>query len=149
METGLPEQEITLRLSAHDIEVLNFLGQSWGTTVSGAVKALLPSLPHPAAGNISHQKKGPLKILPSFDRARLAEIVADLISQGKAVTLAREVRSQILDCDYPRENLTRTTEARLLRWATPRRVDARTEYASPKAVEMCQILYDFVPDRND
>jgi hypothetical protein len=94
-------------------------------------------------------KTRPFKILEDFDQNRLSEILDDMISQKKAKTLAVEIKSQlILTVDKP-DTLSETTENRLLRWAHPARIDYRTRFAGPKAKEICEILYGFVPDREE
>jgi hypothetical protein len=71
-----------------------------------------------------------------------------MIDKGHAKTLAQEIKSQIITADHERETLTGTTEKRLIRWAHPLRIDKRTQFVSPKAKEICNILYGFVPERN-
>jgi len=141
------DQEITVRLSASNIKTLHFLSVSWNMNISEVIRVLIPKLPHLSSINQADNEKSPLKILEDFDRTRLSEILGELISEKKAKTLATEIREQLLDCGDKRNNLTGTTEKRLLRWAHPARFDERTKYATPKAVEICRILYGFLPPR--
>jgi hypothetical protein len=70
-----------------------------------------------------------------------------LITNRKAKTLATEIMTQLIEDDHPRETLNRTTEKRLLRWAHPARVDDRTRFVRPRAREICEILFGFIPER--
>ena len=140
------DQEIAVRLSASNLDTLRFLSESWNMNISEVIRALIPKL---SSTNQADNETGPLKILEDFDRARLLEILKELISENKAKTLATEIKEQLLDCSDKRNNLTGTTERRLLRWAHPARFDERTKYATPRAVEICRTLYGFVPDRKE
>jgi len=141
------DQEIAVRLSSSNIETLRFLSDSWNMNISEVIRALIPKLHHLNSINQTDNDRGPLKILEDFDRARLSNILKELISENKAKTLAMEIKAQLLDCTDKRNNLTGTTEKRLLRWAHPARFDDRTKYATPRALEICRILYGFLPPR--
>lgn len=143
------DQEIAVRLSSSNIETLRFLSESWNMNISEVIRALIPRLAHLSSANDADKKTGPLRILDDFNRTQLSEILMDLISKKKAKTLAKEIKEQLLDCSDKRDNLTGTTEKRLLRWTHPARFDERTKYVTPKAVEICRILYGFVPDRKE
>ena len=143
------DQEITVRLSNTDVEILQFLSSSWGMNISEVIRTLIPRLSRLISNTDIEKNIRPLKILDDFDRTRLSEIITDLISENKAKTLATEIKEQLLDSTDKRINLTGTTEKRLLRWTHPARVDERTKYVAPRAEEICRILYGFTPDRRD
>jgi hypothetical protein len=125
--------------------------------INDVVRGLIPRFSHPRAPEVAPMKTpektltdtGPYKIIENFDDARLSEILKELIKERKAVTLAEEIKAQLIDDNYGRENLNITTEKRLLRWAHPARVDDRTRFVKPRAREICIILFGFIPDRED
>jgi hypothetical protein len=94
-------------------------------------------------------KKPPIKINKDFDKNRLSEILEELISKRRAKTLAIEIESQLILPTHKPNALSEETEKRLLRWAHPARIDARTKFVRPKAREICEMLYGFVPDREN
>ena len=147
MANGRLDQEIAIRLSSTDAEILHFLSSSWKMNVSEVIRTLIPKLPYLDTIKDSAADTKSLRIVDNFNRTRLSEILNDLITNKKAKTLATEIKEQLLDSTDNRNNLTGTTEARLLRWTHPARIDDRTNYVSPKAAEICQILYGFIPDR--
>ena len=69
--------------------------------------------------------------------------------ENKAITLAKEIKAQLIDDEHQREMLNLTTEKRLIRWAHPARVDDRTRFVKPRAREICMTLFGFIPERKD
>ena len=93
---------------------------------------------------------GPYRIREDIDKDRITAILNELFQEKyKAITLAKEIKSQIVDDESIRETLNLTTEKRLLRWAHLARVDDRTRFVKPRAREICMILYRFIPERQE
>ena len=93
---------------------------------------------------------GPYRIREDIDKDRITAILNELFQEKyKAITLAKEIKSQIVDDESIRETLNLTTEKRLLRWAHLARVDDRTRFVKPRAIEICMILYRFIPERQE
>jgi len=93
---------------------------------------------------------GPYRIREDIDKDRITAILNELFQEKyKAITLAKEIKSQIVDDESIRETLNLTTEKRLLRWAHLARVDDRTRFVNPRAREICMILYRFIPERQE
>jgi hypothetical protein len=143
------DKEIVVRISTNEFDTLVFLSQKLDMSLSQVIRSLIPKLPYIHPISQTSPKVGALEILNDYDRSRLSEILSGLISQRKAVTLAKEIKAQLIDPEHKRNTLTGTTEHRLIRWARPARDDERTRYVSPKAQEICEIIYGFIPDRTE
>jgi len=142
-------KELTVRITESNFNTLRILSEKLDMSISEVVRAIIPKIPHSQPLKQMQQKKISLQILEKYDQTRLSKILDEMISKRKAKMLAQEIKEQLIDCEHKRDNLTKTTEKRLLRWAHPARIDDRTEFASPKAKEICKILFGFVPERND
>lgn len=149
MSTEKLAKELVVRVTETDFNTLRFLSKKLDISMSEVVRAIIPRIPHLQPPKETQEKRVSLLILENYDQTRLSEILDEMISQRKAKTLAQEIKVQLIDCERKRDRLTKTTEKRLLRWAHPKRIDDRTEFASPKAKEICRILYGFVPERNN
>lgn len=140
-------RQIVIQISERDFEILSFLSERLDMGVSDIIRSLIPRLPNEPSLKHNVSLK-PFKIKKGFDRDRLNQILNEMIDKAQAKTLAQEIKAQIIMTDQERDTLTGTTEKRLIRWARPLRIDSRTRFASPKAKEICNILYGFVPERN-
>lgn len=142
------DQEIAVRLSNSNMETLRFLTESWDMSLSEVIRTLIPSIPKLNTAKVE-KRTGPLTILEDIDFSRLSELINELLQENQAVTLAKELKALLVDSKHVRDKLTGTTEKRLLRWADPFRDDDRTRFVKPRAQKICNILYGFVPKRND
>ncbi len=149
MKTEELTMDLTIQISESDFMTLRYLADKLDMSISEIIRSFIPKIPDIKSPVIHDQKTGPLKILENFDQNRLAEIIDEMISQKTAKTLALEIQAQLILSSHKRDNLTGTTEKRLLRWTHPARIDDRTRFASPRAKEICEILYGFVPERKE
>jgi len=116
-------REVTVQFSENEFETISFMSARLGVSIP---------------------------IREDLDRERISEILNELFHEkDKAITLAKEIKAQLIDDEHQRETLNITTEKRLLRWAHPARVDDRTRFVKPRAREICMILFGFIPERKD
>jgi len=129
-----------------------------GVSVPELIRSFIPRLPMLKETGTSpiqtliepSLQGGPYRIREDLDRERISEILNELFNEkDKAITLAKEIKAQLIDDEHQRETLNITTENRLLRWAHPARVDDRTRFVKPRATEICMILFGFIPERKD
>jgi len=152
------DREVTIQLNENEFATLNFISGKLGIAIPELMKCFIPNLPtskEPEEAPVQSiaepsLRGGPYRIREDFDKARISEILNELFDEkDKAITLAREIKAQLIDEEHFRDTLNSTTEKRLLRWAHPARVDDRTRFVKPKAREICMILYGFVPEREE
>ncbi len=86
-------------------------------------------------------------IQQKYDVDRIKKICKEMIKEEKGKTLAVELMNQTVDNAYTRFVLNKATEARLLKWANPKRIDSRSKFVTPRAREICQILFGGIPRR--
>lgn len=149
-------REVTVELSENEFATINFMSERLGVSMPELIRSFIPSLsvlketeaaPVQTFAEPSPQG-GPYRIREDLDRERISEILDELFHEkDKAITLAKEIKAQLIDDEHQRETLNLTTEKRLLRWAHPARVDDRTRFVKPRAREICMILFGFVPER--
>ena len=103
-----------------------------GLSIPDLIRSFVPNLPiYKEPENLPvqtlanpSQQRGPYRIQDDIDKDRITAILNELFNEkDKAKTLAKEIKSQIIDDESSRETLNLTTEKRLLRWAHPARVD--------------------------
>ena len=147
-----------MQFSENEFATINFMSERLGVSMPELIRSFIPSLPilkksETAPMQIlaeSPPQGGPYRIREDLDRERISEILNELFREkNKAITLAKEIKAQLIDDEHQRETLNFTTEKRLLRWAHPARVDNRTRFVKPKAREICMILFGFVPEREE
>jgi hypothetical protein len=158
MECRQINRTVTIEFNESEYETLNFLSINLNLSIPEVVRWMVPKMPAvkvPETTTLQPQtesslQEGSYKIRENYDKARLTEIVGQLFQEeNKAITLAKEIKAQLIDENHLRETLNTTTEKRLLRWAHPARVDDRTRFVKPKAKEICMILFGFVPERGN
>ena len=150
-------KELAIQISESEYATLNFMAQRMEIPINDVVRGLIPrfsSSKAPEATPLtipmgSIPKTGPFKICEDLNKSRLAEICDELIDKRMAKTLGDEIKEQVIDDEGNRDILNMTTERRLLRWAHPLRIDNRTRFATPRAKEICMILFGFIPERED
>jgi len=141
--------DLTIQISESDFMTLRYLSDKLEMSISEVIRSFIPKIPDIKQPVMHDQKTGPLKILEDFNKTRLSEIIDEMIAKKMAKTLAVEIKAQLILSSHKRDNLTGTTEKRLLRWTHPARIDDRTRFVSPRAKEICEILYGFVPERKE
>ena len=141
--------DLTIQISESDFMTLRYLSDKLEMSISEVIRSFIPKILAIKSPESSELKARSLKILEDFDKNRLSEIIDEMIKKKIAKTLAVEIQAQLILSSHKRDNLTGTTEKRLLRWAHPARIDERTRFASPRAKEICEILYGFVPERKE
>lgn len=147
-----------MKFSENEFSTISFMSLRLGVGVHDLIRSFIPNLPiskEPdktpvqTLANPSPQG-GPYRIRENIDKDRITTILNELFDEkDKAITLAKEIKSQIIDDEPNRETLNLTTEKRLLRWAHFARVDDRTRFVKPRAREICLILYGFIPEREE
>jgi hypothetical protein len=151
-------REVTVQFSENEFSTMSFVSLRLGLSIPDLIRSFVPSLPiskesdNTPLQTLAHPSPqgGPYRIREDLDKDRIVEILNELFDEkDKAITLAKEIKSQIVDDESIRETLNLTTEKRLLRWAHPARVDDRTRFAKPRAREICMILYGFIPERQE
>ena len=148
-------KELTVKMSENDLAALNLIAKRMEIPINDVVRGLIPRFAYSKApeGTLLTTpvepipKTGPFKIRKDLDKKRLGEICDELIAKRMAKTLGDQIKQEVIVEN--REILNVTTEKRLLRWTHPARNDHRTKFASPKAEEMCRMLFGFVPERED
>jgi hypothetical protein len=158
MGNGQLNREVTIHFSENEFATISFMSAKLGVSVPELIKSFIPRLPmlkEPDTAPVqamteSSAQGGPYRIREDLDKERISEILNELFHEkDKAITLAKEIKTQLIDDDHQRETLNLTTEKRLIRWAHPARVDNRTRFVKPKAREICMILFGFVPEREE
>ena len=158
MNNEILNREVTVQFSEHEFSTMSFMSLRLGLSIPDLIRSFVPNLriykepenlPVQTLASPSPQG-GPYRIRENLDKNRIAEILNELFDErDKAITLAKEIKSQIIDDESNRETLNLTTEKRLLRWTHPARVDDRTRFVKPRAREICMILYGFIPERQE
>lgn len=162
MKKKQSNRKVTITLSEKEFSTLNLLATTLNISVPEFVRSLVSGISPPQNTketlkewaleglNESVHIEKPYRIREGYDAKRLEEICNELITNKKGgKTLGTEIMTQLIEEDHPREILTRTTEKRLLRWTHPGRVDYRTRFVTPRAREMCKILFGGIPSRMD
>jgi hypothetical protein len=151
-------REVTVQFSENEFETISFMSARLGVSIPELIRSFIPRLPmlkEPETASVQtlavpSPQGGPYRIREDLDRERISEILNELFHEkDKAITLAKEIKAQLIDDEHQRETLNITTEKRLLRWAHPARVDDRTRFVKPRAREICMILFGFIPERKD
>ncbi len=151
-------REVTVQFSENEFETISFMSARLGVSIPELIRSFIPRLPmlkEPETASVQtlavpSPQGGPYRIREDLDRERISEILNELFHEkDKAITLAKEIKTQLIDDDHQRETLNLTTEKRLIRWAHPARVDNRTRFVKPRAREICLILFGFVPEREE
>jgi hypothetical protein len=149
MKTEELTMDLTIQISESDFMTLHYLADKLDMSISEVIRSFIPKIPALKSPESPELKSRSFKILEDFDKTRLSEIIDEMIEKKMAKTLAVEIESQLILSPHKRDNLTGTTEKRLLRWTHPARIDDRTKFASPRAKEICEILFGFVPERKE
>ena len=151
-------REVTVQFREDEFETISFMSAKLGVSIPELIRSFIPRLPMLKEPEISpvqtfavpSSQGGPYRIREDLDRERISEILNELFhEENKAITLAKEIKAQLIDDEHQREMLNLTTEKRLIRWAHPARVDDRTRFVKPRAREICMILFGFIPERKD
>jgi hypothetical protein len=149
---------VTIQFNEIEFATINFMSERLGVSIPELIRSFIPRLPmlkEPETAPVQtlavpSPQGGPYRIREDLDRERISEILNELFHEkDKAITLAKEIKAQLIDDEHQRETLNITTEKRLLRWAHPARVDDRTRFVKPRAREICMILFGFIPERKD
>ena len=149
MKTEELKMELTIQISESNFMTLRYLADKLDMSISEVIRSFIPKIPAIKSPESPELKARSLKILEDLDKTRLSEIIDEMIAKKMAKTLAVEIKTQLILSSHKRDHLTGTTEKRLLRWTHPARIDDRTRFASPRAKEICEILYGFVPERKE
>ena len=158
MNNEILNREVTVKFSENEFSTMSFMSLRLGLSIPDLIRSFVPNLPiYKEPENLPvqtlanpSQQRGPYRIQDDIDKDRITAILNELFNEkDKAKTLAKEIKSQIIDDESSRETLNLTTEKRLLRWAHPARVDDRTRFVKPRAREICMILYGFIPERQE
>ncbi len=149
---------VTVQFNENEFATINFMSERLGVSIPELIRSFIPRLPILKESETASVQTlagpspqgGPYRIREDLDRERISDILNELFHEkDKAITLAKEIKAQLIDDEHQRETLNLTTEKRLIRWAHPARVDDRTRFVKPRAREICMILFGFVPEREE
>jgi hypothetical protein len=139
--------DVLLKLSNGDYRRLKWIADKLGLTISDCLRSLIPNIQPPESKVVQERDIRsakfddlvPIKKLSEKDREILRGYIDELIENKCAVTLAKEIKQQVLDTDGL--HLTVSTCKRLGRWISPYRWTEREKYVKPRAQEISRILF--------
>ena len=140
-------KKILFRLSDDDYRKLRWTADKLGLNVSECLRSLIPDVQVPQAriikeSNVSFAKLDdlvPIAKLSKKDKRRLHRHLNELFERRWAVTLAREIKQQVLDKEA--EYLTVGTYKRLARWLWPYRWTEREKFVKLRAQKISRLLF--------
>lgn len=151
-QTDPKDKDVLLRLTTAEYRRVTWVADRLGISVSELFRALIPNIEPPSEKQVTEEAEirvaSPHDLVPieqSLDREKLRELLEKLQATGGALTLAKEVRRQILEDDQ--SALAVSTYKRLGRWCHPERWSAREKKATPIAEEISTVLYGRIVER--
>ncbi|MHC4061142.1 MAG: hypothetical protein ACYSUC_02710 [Planctomycetota bacterium] len=149
--------EIPIRLSEEQHRRLKWVADKLGLSVSEALMSFIPNIQLSDARVVTKNSEivsaGPDDLVPvkrNFDRKKLLELVDEIYEKKAAITLAREIKQQLIERIEPNNEslkLTVETYRRLSRWCHPRRYTDREKNIQPLAEEISKLIFNKIIDR--
>jgi hypothetical protein len=148
-------KDINFKISDDDYRKLKWVADKWEMGVSECLRMLIPNVKLPDAKivDISEiRSAGPhdfvsVENLSENNKGLLRGYLKELIDKNWAVTLAREIKQQVLDKDG--KSLSISTYKRLSRWSSPYRHTEREQFVQPRAKKIAELLFGDDIDRID
>jgi len=140
-------KSINLKLSDDDYRKLKWISDRLELSVTETLRKLIPNIEITEASLVKDREISsasphdlvPIAKLSDKDRQRLRGYLNELLEKRWAVTLANEIKQQLLDKEG--SYLTVSTFKRISRWANPYRQTEREEYVLPRAKAISQLLF--------
>lgn len=147
--------ELLLRLSDNDYRRLKWIADKLGLSISDCLRSLIPQIQPPKVKVVKERDVAkaefddlvPIKKLAQEVKEELRGHLNELMERRWAVTLAKEIKQQILDEE--KDCLTVSTYKRLGRWISPYRWTEREQYVKPRAKAISRLLFGRDVDRVD
>lgn len=143
-------KDLILKLEDEDYRRLEWLSNKLELSVNQCLRALIPKIELPESKTVAQESEiaaanpgdlVPVRELNESDVKELNTILTELTEQKWGVTLANEIRRQIIDKKSPNKFLTVGTYKRLSRWLTPFRWSEREQFVKPRAQRISEILF--------
>ena len=122
-----------------------------GLSISDTLRGLIPTY-HRPSGRVIDEKdiqganpEDSVRLLGSFDIAKLKRLLRQLRNTGAAVTLCRELELELLEKQTP--YLSFPVYKRLSRWISPRRWTAREKKVKPIAENISELIFGRIIQR--
>jgi len=139
--------KILLKLSNDEYRKLRWFAGKLDISVSDCLRSFIPNIQPPESKVIQEEHilsakfddLVPTKKLSEEDREILRGHINELIENKYAVTLAKEIKQQVLDTDC--QYLTVSTFKRLGRWVSPYRWTDREKYVKPIVQKISRMLF--------
>ncbi len=144
-------KDVLLKLSDEDYNKLKWVAEKLGMGVNTTLRSLIPNIkPRPARliDERAISTAGSHDLVPvttSLNKDKLEDLLTDLTKKKWALTLAREIKQQVLDKEG--NYLTVGTYKRLSRWVHPQRQTEREKYVQPIAETISRLLFGRVIKR--
>ena len=144
-------KDINLKLSDEDYLKIQWIAKRLQMSITETLRSLIPDVPIPVVKKIDENevaKASPadlVSVQEAIDRDKLRILVKQLMEKGWAVTLAKEIKKQLLDNQG--KGLSVSTYKRLSRWAHPYRFTEREQFVKPRAEEISELLFGHVIER--
>jgi hypothetical protein len=149
----LLSKEILLRLTEDEYERLAYVSQKLGLSVSETLRAIVPNVLPAERKTVAVDELDKASVVDSVavehpvDNKELERLIDEMEKKKSALTLAREIRRQLIEEEGTR--LSYETATRLARWANPRRLSKREITIRPIARQISQLLWGKVIARVD
>lgn len=148
-------KNLILKLDDDDYLRLRWVAEKLGIGVTETLRALIPSIEPPKENIIDENEISTAKF---NDRVRVRELsgrekrefrglLNELLEKGWAVTLAREIRQQLLDKEG--SCIIVSTYKRLSRWVNPNRLTERERFVRERAEKISKLLFGREIERVD
>jgi hypothetical protein len=149
--------EITIRLSTEEHRRMKWIADKLQLSLSETFTSLIPNVRLPDAKVVSESDEivsaAPDDLVPvikGFNRKKLIEAVDAIYKKKAGITLAREIKKQLVEKIEPDTEplkLDVDTYRRLSRWCHPRRYTDREKNIQPLAEEISKLIFGKVIDR--
>jgi hypothetical protein len=144
-------KKILLKLDDTDYRTLKWISAKLDLSISECLRAFIPRVSPPEIRVVSDEDEiatsnasdlVPLNREFGEDDLKGLEAILDELKERKwAVTLANEIRRQIIEKKNDRKYLTAGTYKRLSKWITPYRWSTREQFVKPRAQRISEILF--------
>ena len=146
-------KDVLLKLSDDEYHRLKWIADKIGLNISDCLRSFIPNVKPPKAkiikqGDVAMAKFDdlvPVAKLSDKEKQKLRRYLNELMEKRWAVTLAKEIKQQVLDEEG--NCLTVGTYKRLARWISPYRWSEREQYVKPRAVAISRLLFGRRIDR--
>jgi len=147
------ESQLIVKLSTEEHLRLKWIADKFQLSLSETIRSLIPTIKIAGPTFVKNDDirsasiHDLVPIQDSVDRDKIELLIQKLIKKGWAITLAKEIKKQLLDKNG--DSLTVHTYKRLSRWVHPYRQTEREEYVYNVVSKISEILFGKEIDRID